>query len=99
MTECSMKLSQGRKKRELPEGLATPEDLASYQLLGSQPLHKTGKVRDCFRGCMLFRIVQEKMWLATCCLSWLSSAAAPAAEPYRFASLVCTPLNGVLRIR
>ncbi len=44
MTECSMKLSQGRKKRAPPPGLASPDDLASFQLLGAQPLHKTGKV-------------------------------------------------------
>lgn len=44
MTECSVKLSQGRKKRAPPPGLASPDDLASFQLLGAQPLHKTGKV-------------------------------------------------------
>lgn len=45
MTECSMKLSKGRKQRASPPELASVDDLASFQLLGSQPLHKTGKVR------------------------------------------------------
>jgi hypothetical protein len=44
MTDCSMKLSKGRKQRAPPPELASAEELATYQLLGSQPLHKTGKV-------------------------------------------------------
>jgi hypothetical protein len=44
MTDCSMKLSKGRKQRAPPPELASAEDLATYQLLGSRPLHKTGKV-------------------------------------------------------
>jgi hypothetical protein len=44
MTDCSMKLSKGRKQRAPPPELASADELATYQLLGSQPLHKTGKV-------------------------------------------------------
>ena len=43
MTSCSTKLSKGRKQRVPPAELASADELASYQLLGSQPLHKTGK--------------------------------------------------------
>lgn len=46
MTECSMKLSKGRKQRAPPPELSLVDDLTSFQLLGSQPLHKTGKVQS-----------------------------------------------------
>ncbi|KAG2485908.1 hypothetical protein HYH03_015352 [Edaphochlamys debaryana] len=41
MTEVNATLSKGRKKRPLPDSLATPEDLAAMALSGSHPLHKT----------------------------------------------------------
>ncbi|GLI62339.1 hypothetical protein VaNZ11_004953 [Volvox africanus] len=41
MVEINATLSKGRKKRPLPDTLATPEDLASLTLSGSNPLHKT----------------------------------------------------------
>jgi pre-mRNA-processing factor 19 len=41
MAEVNATLSKGRKKRPLPDSLATPEDLASLALSGSHPLHKT----------------------------------------------------------
>lgn len=40
----SAKLSKGRKKRIISESLATVDDISSYSLLGSHPLHKTNKV-------------------------------------------------------
>ncbi len=40
-----MKLSKGRKQRQPAPELASVDDMAAFQLLASQPLHKTGKVR------------------------------------------------------
>lgn len=37
------RLSKGRKKRPLPEGLAAPEALGGYGLLGTHPVHQTTK--------------------------------------------------------
>jgi len=39
MTAKAKALSKGRRKKPLPEGLATPEDLGAYSLLGKYPLH------------------------------------------------------------
>lgn len=44
ITDCSVRMSKGRKQRAQAPELATVDDLAAFQLLGSQPLHKTGKV-------------------------------------------------------
>ncbi|KXZ54344.1 hypothetical protein GPECTOR_5g426 [Gonium pectorale] len=41
MAEVNATLSKGRKKRPLPDSLATADDLASLSLSGSHPLHKT----------------------------------------------------------
>ena len=41
LTSVNAQLSQGRKKRAIPEGLASTEDLASASVLGSHPLHQT----------------------------------------------------------
>jgi hypothetical protein len=41
MTTLSKELSKWRKKRPAQPSLATPEALASYTCLSSQPLHKT----------------------------------------------------------
>ena len=41
LTSVNAQLSQGRKKRAIPEGLATTDDLASASVLGSHPLHQT----------------------------------------------------------
>ncbi|PNH07333.1 U-box domain-containing protein 72 [Tetrabaena socialis] len=41
LAEVNSTLSKGRKKRPLPDSLATAEDLASLALSGSFPLHKT----------------------------------------------------------
>jgi hypothetical protein len=41
MTALSKELSKWRKKRPAQPSLATPEALASYTCLSSQPLHKT----------------------------------------------------------
>ena len=45
MTEASKVLSKGRKKRVMPEGLATVDDIEKFGLLSSHPLHKSTKVR------------------------------------------------------
>ena len=45
MTEASKVLSKGRKKRVMPEGLATMDEIESFGLLSSHPLHKSTKVR------------------------------------------------------
>ena len=45
MTACSQELSKGRKKRVMPEGLATPDDVGAFSQLSSHPLHKTTKAR------------------------------------------------------
>ena len=44
MTEHSKVLSKGRKKRVMPEGLATVDELEKFGLLSSHPLHKSTKV-------------------------------------------------------
>ena len=44
MTEHSKVLSKGRKKRVMPEGLATVDELETFGLLSSHPLHKSTKV-------------------------------------------------------
>jgi len=44
MTETSAQLSKGRKKRAIPEGTATGEDIASMALSSSHPLHQINKV-------------------------------------------------------
>lgn len=41
MAEVNAVLSKGRKKRPLPDNLATSEDLVTLALTGSHPLHKT----------------------------------------------------------
>lgn len=41
LSEVNAALSKGRKKRPLPDGLATPEDVAALSLSGAFPLHKT----------------------------------------------------------
>lgn len=44
LEESSKRLSKGRKKRVVSSSLATPEAIADFALLASQPLHKTSKV-------------------------------------------------------
>lgn len=44
MTEHSKVLSKGRKKRVMPEGLATVDEIEKLGLLSSHPLHKSTKV-------------------------------------------------------
>ena len=44
MTEQSKVLSKGRKKRVMPEGLASVDDVEKFGLLSSHPLHKSTKV-------------------------------------------------------
>lgn len=41
MTEVNATLSKGRKKRPLPDSLASADDIAAMTLAGSHPLHKT----------------------------------------------------------
>jgi hypothetical protein len=41
MLQTNAALSSGRRKRAVPEGTATAEQLGSYTLTGSFPLHKT----------------------------------------------------------
>lgn len=43
LEESSKRLSKGRKKRVVSSSLATPEAIADFALLASQPLHKTSK--------------------------------------------------------
>ncbi|CAL5224503.1 g7199 [Coccomyxa viridis] len=43
MTEQSKVLSKGRKKRVMPEGLASVDDVKNFGLLSSHPLHKSTK--------------------------------------------------------
>lgn len=47
MTEQSKVLSKGRKKRVMPEGLASVDDVEKFGLLSSHPLHKSTKVSSC----------------------------------------------------
>ena len=44
MMEQSKVLSKGRKKRVMPEGLASVDDIEKFGLLSSHPLHKSTKV-------------------------------------------------------
>lgn len=41
LPQTNAALSSGRRKRAIPEGTATADDIAAYTLLGSFPLHKT----------------------------------------------------------
>ncbi len=41
MAEVNASLSKGRKKRPLPDSLASPDDIGAMALSGSHPLHKT----------------------------------------------------------
>merc|ERR1712205_113155 len=43
MTSMSGKLSKGRKKRAVPEGSATAEQVAGYSEKGSHPIHSASK--------------------------------------------------------
>lgn len=43
LTACSNTLSKGRKKREISSTVATPDDIAGFSLLKSQPLHSSKK--------------------------------------------------------
>jgi len=43
LTAKSAELSKMRKKREISPGVASPEDIAAYELLGSYPVHATRK--------------------------------------------------------
>ncbi len=52
MTEQSKVLSKGRKKRVMPEGLASVDDIKNFGLLSSHPLHKSTKVTR--RACLSF---------------------------------------------
>ena len=53
MTEQSKVLSKGRKKRVMPEGLASVDDVEKFGLLSSHPLHKSTKVGSCARAACL----------------------------------------------
>jgi hypothetical protein len=44
MTEASAKLSKGRKKRSIPEGTVSQDELAVFNLGSTIPLHKTTTV-------------------------------------------------------
>jgi hypothetical protein len=48
MMAVNAALSKGRKKRAVPDSVASPEDIAGYTLLGSHALHsaRTGGVND-----------------------------------------------------
>jgi hypothetical protein len=46
MERHSKELSKGRKKRIMPAGLATPQEIEGLSLLSSHPLHKSTKVRS-----------------------------------------------------
>ena len=48
MMEQSKVLSKGRKKRVMPEGLASVDDIEKFGLLSSHPLHKSTKVSSPF---------------------------------------------------
>ncbi|XP_010542962.1 PREDICTED: pre-mRNA-processing factor 19 homolog 1-like [Tarenaya hassleriana] len=43
LTDCNAALSQQRKKRQIPQTLATLDDLERFTQLSSHPLHKTNK--------------------------------------------------------
>ena len=44
MLEHSKELSKARKKRVMPAGLATAQEIEAFSLLSSHPLHKSTKV-------------------------------------------------------
>lgn len=44
MAEHSKDLSKQRKKRVMPTGLASAQDIEAFSLISSHPLHKTTKV-------------------------------------------------------
>jgi pre-mRNA-processing factor 19 len=43
LTDCNAALSQQRKKRQIPDTLASVDDLERYTQISSHPLHKTNK--------------------------------------------------------
>ena len=45
MAQHSKELSKGRKKRTMPAGLASREELENLTLISSHPLHKSTKAR------------------------------------------------------
>lgn len=49
MTKHSATLSKSRKKRQISETLATPDEVANLALAGSFPLHKTTQVNVTLR--------------------------------------------------
>lgn len=48
MLEHSKELSKARKKRVMPAGLATAQEIEAFSLLSSHPLHKSTKVACLF---------------------------------------------------
>ena len=44
MERHSKELSKGRKKRVMPAGLASPQEMETLSLISSHPLHKSTKV-------------------------------------------------------
>ena len=68
MTEASKALSKGRKKRVMPEGLASVDDIEKFGLLSSHPLHKSIKVRvlplhsaiQCISGRLCWHSITQK---------------------------------------
>lgn len=48
MVEVNTALSKARKKRVIPDSVATPDDIAGYTLLGSHPVHsaRSGGIHD-----------------------------------------------------
>ncbi len=48
MLEYSKELSKARKKRVMPAGLATSQEIEAFSLLSSHPLHKSTKVACLF---------------------------------------------------
>ena len=41
MGECAGRLSKTRKKRQVPEGLSTPDDIKTFASVSAHPLHKS----------------------------------------------------------
>lgn len=41
MGECAGRLSKTRKKRQMPEGLSTPDDIKTFASISAHPLHKS----------------------------------------------------------
>lgn len=60
LTDCNSKLSQQRKKRQIPSSLASVDDVERYTQLNSYPLHKTNKA-----GILSIDINQSKDIIAT----------------------------------